>query len=207
MKRALVVIAVLAAGLSAAAPASASLILAPGASWEYWLRSDQGGAPSANWETMADGSSAWSTGNAPFGNCTPATCGSYTRDFDYNTYWPVDSTFADDDLWVRTIVNFTGYELSTVTWDLGVDNGYKLYLDGILVASDNQGGYTNRWEYSGTFAGATTGPHIVAVALDDYGGLTAFDMQITGEPVPEPTTLILLGGGLAGLALRRRRQA
>jgi hypothetical protein len=57
------------------------------------------------------------------------------------------------------------------------------------------------------FGGAlVNGENWLAVELEDHGGLTAFDMQVTGDPVPEPATLLLLGSGLTGLAVRRRRR-
>ncbi len=91
-----------------------------------------------------------------------------------------------------------------------MDNGFKLYIDGLLVASDNAEGFTFRWEYGGSLSALALAPdvHYVAVALEDHGGATAFDMQITGShAVPEPgtVTLIALGMSLAVLGRRRRR--
>ncbi len=212
MKRSIVVAGFLVAALAAASPAVAGLILAPGSSWEYTLDSTLGASGNPDWNTETNASNGvetdWGVANSPFGNCPAAPgCGSYTRDFDDpDTKWAADGRDGDD-LWVRTTVDFTGFVLSSIAWDLGVDNGYTLYLDGVLIASHNGEGYTHRWEYGGVFPGATTGSHIVAVALEDHGALTAFDMQITGDPVPEPGTLLLLGAGLAGLGLLRRRQA
>jgi hypothetical protein len=90
-----------------------------------------------------------------------------------------------DDLWVRTEIDLTGYDLSTVSWDLGVDNGFTLFANGTPVGSGAASGGTTEWEYSGGFGDSlVAGPNVIAVALNDWGGATGFDMQITGELDP-----------------------
>ena len=178
--------------------ANASTILSTGSTWEYTFADPTG---DALWATT--GGAGWLSGPAPFGNhCCNAD------GFDFATLWPADGDDGDD-LWVRKSVDFTGFNLSSIAWDLGVDNGFKLYLNGVLVTSANAEGYTFMWEYSGVFPGALPGMNVVAVALEDHGGLTAFDMQITGTAVPDLTStmsLMLTGLGVLGIGYKRSRR-
>ena len=148
------------------------------------------------------------SGQAPFGSRVGAFNTDVAGHFSRNTVWAPDGLTRDgDDLWVRKTIDLTGFDLNSLAYDLGVDNGFKLYVNGNLVAAHNAEGYTLRWEYSGPISSALLNPglNVIAVELEDHGGETAFDMQITGT-VPEPASMFLLGAGAFGLVARRLRQ-
>ena len=121
-------------------------ILPPASNWEFTFTNP---GPGLDWTTGTGVGGSWQTGPAPFGN---------TQNTNFNgslgTYWPVDLVKGDDDLWVRKVVDLTGRDLQTAVWKIGVDNGYKLYVNGVLISSAWDEGFTYRWEYSGSFAGA-----------------------------------------------------
>jgi len=151
------------------------MILPVGHTWEYTF--DDPTVVDPTWNETTGG---WVTAPAPFATCCSGT-GFYPA-----TIWPAD-TNNDDDLWVRTSVDLTGVDLSDVVWGLGVDNGFKLYANGTLVDSGDASGGTHYWEYSGDFDGdLVPGVNVIAVALKDYGGATAFDMVVAVGSVPNP---------------------
>jgi len=179
------------------------IVLSTGSTWEYTFTDPTTLNPA--WNATTGG--GWTEGLAPFGNNTGGFSSDPSRLFDYKTWWAADGSDGDD-LWVRKSMDLTGFDLSSVAWGLGVDNGFKLYVNGHLVAEANEEYYTWRWEYSGTFASEFLNPgvNVVAVALEDHGGLTAFDMQVTATAVPDGgATLMLLGGALVGLGALRRK--
>ena len=179
------------------------VLLAPGSTWEYTFVN-----PTAdpNWNRSTGVGGDWSAAPAPFGNLTDG-------DFRFATPWPADGNREQDDLWLRTEVDLTGFDLESIRWSLGVDNGYTLYANGELISREGAEETTYRWEYAGDFAEhLLSGPNVIAVALNDWGGYTAFDMQITGRRsvVPLPAPLWLLGAGFLsylGLGFSRRRQS
>ena len=189
-----------------------TILSAASAGWEYTFTDPTG---DASWNTTTGTGSGWLIGGAPFSNVTTATDPT-GGDFAYDsggTLWPVDSTPNPspdgDDLWVRKTIDFTGYDLSSIKWNIGVDNGFTLYLNGVFVATQNAEGFTFKWEYpNGTFPGALPGVNVLALALEDHGGLTAFDMEVTGNAVPDVTgtlPLLLTGLGMLGIGYKRSR--
>jgi opacity protein-like surface antigen len=192
-----------------ASTSQAATVITPGDTWQYRFA-----APAAGWQVGADAGS-WNTGLAPFSNCGPIggqNCSGYdpAGHFNAGTQWNADGSDGND-LWVRKSVDLAGFDLDSFNWSLGVDNGFSLFINGTLVASANAEGFTSRWEYNGAVSPAllNAGNNWIAVALEDHGGLTAFDMQLTGNAVavPEPETyaLMLAGLGVVGFVARRRR--
>ena len=144
-------------------------IITPNSSYEYSSTSY------LNWQNNLGG---WSVGNAPFGNVSNGYSG--VTEFNYQTYWS-----ANTDLYLRKAIDLTYYDLSSIEWFIGVDNGYTLYINGVQVSSANAGGFTYRWEYSGLLDSINLiqGINIIAILAEDMGGLSAFDMMLTGNPL------------------------
>lgn len=126
--------------------------------------------PPVGWQLSYGG---WAISQAPFGNNI-----GYDSYFDYLTYWPENSF-----LYLRKQIDLSDFAIETLNWYLGVDNGYKLFVNGNLVSEAYADGYTFRWEYSGTINPVylTNGINIIAIECEDRGGLTAFDMMLTGQ--------------------------
>src|SRR5262245_54183275 len=135
---------------------NADVFLSPASTWEYTFN-DPTGDPA--WKTTTGG---WTSGPAPFGNVQTGAFG-----YEFGTFWLEDATGSlDDDLWVRTTVDLSAADLASIQYDLGIDNGFKLYANGSLVAEDNAEGYTARWEYSGGIPAADliAGVNVIALA-------------------------------------------
>ncbi len=150
-----------------------------------------------NYGSIGWGSLAWSNGNAAFGSAGGLS---------HNTYWGINT-----DLALQKQISVNGIFNGSLTLNAASDNGFAVFINGLEVVRQNAEGYTSYWEYS--FAVNPNvfivGVNTIQVVAEDHGGSSFFDMKLSGDlqPVPEPSTLLLFGAGLAGLGaygLRKR---
>ena len=204
MLKKLAVLVLMGAVVACVVPASADVAyISAGDTWKYVNATTATAASvsTVGFEMPGYDDSSWFTGPAPFGNVSGGDFGNAS-----GTVWDA----FHDPLLRKTIVLGSPVAMNV---DLGVDNGYDFFVNGVHVSGANAEGYTFRWEYSFSIPSSyfVAGPNVIAVALEDHGGLTAFDMQMTGpgqSSVPEPGVVaLLIGVGFTGVrfALRRRR--
>ncbi|WP_417566849.1 PEP-CTERM sorting domain-containing protein [Marinobacter sp.] len=100
------------------------------------------------------------------------------------------------------VYQFTLEKAASVSVDIGVDNGIFAWINGNFEFGAMASGGSSPGEYSfGTVLGA--GTHYLQLLREDHGGSTGYDIMV--RAVPEPATIGLLGLGLLGMGMTRRK--
>jgi len=112
--------------------------------------------------------STWQLACTPFSN---TGCG-----FSPGTYWEPFTS-----IWLRQHVWLTGLETGMIA-QVAIDNDFELFVNGVLVGSLVHEGCATRWDAAIAVPESAwvIGDNVVAVHITDRGGITTFEMTLTG---------------------------
>ncbi len=166
-----------------------------------------GSTAMTGWTVAGSEPLAWIGPSNPFG--LTASDGQYFLDLTgYNTGGSFSGV-------AQTTIATSAGSTYLLSFDLGSSSTYGL-PDGITASagaasqtftSTDTG--SNNWEtetLSFTATGSSTTVSLLGASGDNYIGLDNVSVTFVSSPIPEPVSLALLGAGLAGLGLVRRKR-